>query len=134
MTTVQGQGVYCGGCGEELGESENVATELRKPCPKCNSKVRTYRRTAFDDIPFRGDTAHRVVTRVRKAVQTNWLLIAALICLIVVPPPVTWWLSMVVPGWGGLIGVILGWFIAGLSAWVGYKAIVERITETIDRA
>jgi hypothetical protein len=89
---------------------------------------------AFDDIPFRGDTAHRVVTQVRKEVQTNWPLIALLFSLIVVPPPVTWLVSLVAPSWGGLAGVIAGWLIAVLSAWVGYKAIAERITETIDRA
>lgn len=34
--------VFCGGCGEELGESPNLIESGHKPCSKCGSTIRNF--------------------------------------------------------------------------------------------
>jgi predicted RNA-binding Zn-ribbon protein involved in translation (DUF1610 family) len=43
-------GVRCSGCGRPLSASENGPREVRLPCPKCGSLVRTFDRTLGDGL------------------------------------------------------------------------------------
>lgn len=46
--------------------------------------------------------------------------------LILLPPALTWWLAPALPLLGGFPGVVIAWVSGLLSAYIGYKAVVDR--------
>ena len=53
---------FCAGCGEQIGESTETPTALRKPCPNCGSLSRRAKVDVHAELELRADPALKART------------------------------------------------------------------------
>jgi uncharacterized membrane protein YagU involved in acid resistance len=72
-----------------------------------------------------GISDHMSATVVHVVLKLNWLALIIWIVFMFAPPVVTWKVAQVWPPINGFLGVVVGWFVAVMTAVLGYWALVK---------